>query len=71
MGYEGYMKARNNVRRIRKMDTLENRNVRKMILITPSLAEKLKKVSKMRNQSQNDLVNKGVESYLKRFLKDE
>ena len=69
MGYEGYMKARNNVRRIRKMDTLENRNVRKMILITPSLAEKLKKVSKMRNQSQNDLVNKGVESYLKRFLK--
>lgn len=53
------------------MDTLENRNVRKMILITPSLAEKLKKVSQMRNQSQNDLVNKGVESYLKRFLKDE
>lgn len=49
------------------MDTLNNRSVRKQILLTEEDNEKLKKVSDHTGLSQNEIINKGLSSYLKRY----
>lgn len=49
------------------MDVLNNRTVRKQILLTEEDNEKLKKVSDHTGLSQNEIVNKGLSSYLKRY----
>lgn len=47
--------------------TIENRNIRKAILITDSQNEKLQKVSREKGLSQNEIFNKALDSYLARF----
>ena len=49
------------------MDVLNNRSVRKQILITEDDKEKLSAVSKRTGLSENELINRGLTSYLKRF----
>lgn len=49
------------------MDVLNNRSVRKQILLTEASAEKLKKVSAAKNLSQNEIINKALDAYLARF----
>ena len=47
----------------------QNRSVRKQILLTEEDNETLKKVSKITGYSQNEIINKGLVAYLKRFSK--
>jgi hypothetical protein len=49
------------------MNVLQNKSVRKQILLTEEDAAKLESVSKGLNLSQNEIVNRGLTSYLKRF----
>ena len=49
------------------MDVLNNKSVRKQILLTEDDAAKLKSVSEGTGLSQNELVNRGLTSYLKRY----
>lgn len=49
------------------MDILNNRSVRKQILITSDDKEKLTSVSKATGLSENEIVNRGLTSYLKRY----
>ena len=49
------------------MDILNNRSVRKQILLTEDDKEKLSAVSKGTGLSENELINRGLTSYLKRF----
>lgn len=49
------------------MDILNNRSVRKQILITSEDKEKLTAVSKATGLSENEIVNRGLTSYLKRY----
>lgn len=49
------------------MDILNNRSVRKQILLTEEDNEKLKRVAKHTKQSQNEIINKGLTAYLKRY----
>lgn len=51
------------------MDILNNRNVRKQILLTEDDANKLKVVSEHIGCSQNEVINKGLSAYLKRYNK--
>lgn len=51
------------------MDILNNRNVRKQILLTEDDASKLKAVAEATNQSQNEIINKGLSAYLARYKK--
>ena len=44
-----------------------NRSVRKAVLITPDQNTKLEKVSKEKNLSQNEIINKALDAYLARF----
>lgn len=46
---------------------LENRNIRKMILIPESTDAKLKELSETKGWSQNEIINRSLEAYLKRF----
>ena len=48
---------------------LNNRSVRKQILITEDDAAKLKVVSDKTNQSQNEIINKSLSAYLARYKK--
>ena len=48
---------------------IQNRNVRKQILLTEEDNEKLKIVSEATGLSQNEIVNKGLSAYLSRFKK--
>ena len=51
-------------------DTLtQNRSVRKQILLTEEDNDTLKKVSELTGNSQNEIINKGLTAYLKRFSK--
>lgn len=51
------------------MDILNNRSVRKQILLTEDDASKLKTVAEATNQSQNEIINKGLSAYLARYKK--
>ena len=46
---------------------LNNRSVRKQILLTEASADKLKRVSASKNLSQNEIINKALDAYLARF----
>jgi len=48
-------------------EVTQNRDVRKNFLITGELNQKLQDVAKRKYMSQNEIVNKALESYLKRF----
>ena len=48
---------------------IQNRSVRKQILLTEEDNETLKKVSELTGYSQNEIINKGLSAYLKRFTK--
>ena len=48
---------------------IQNRSVRKQILLTEEDNETLKKVSEITGYSQNEIINKGLSAYLKRFSK--
>ena len=48
---------------------MQNRSVRKQILLTEDDNETLKKVSELTGYSQNEIINKGLSAYLKRFSK--
>ena len=48
---------------------IQNRSVRKQILLTEEDNETLKKVSELTGYSQNEIINKGLVAYLKRFTK--
>ena len=48
---------------------MQNRSVRKQILLTEEDNETLKKVSELTGYSQNEIINKGLAAYLKRFTK--
>lgn len=43
------------------------RSVRKAVLITEEQNEKLEKVSKEKELSQNEIINKALDAYLARF----
>ncbi|MBQ5917359.1 MAG: hypothetical protein IIW92_02195 [Lachnospiraceae bacterium] len=43
------------------------RSVRKAVLITVEQNEKLEKVSKEKELSQNEIINKALDAYLARF----
>ena len=43
------------------------RSVRKAVLITVEQNEKLEKVSKEKEHSQNEIINKALDAYLARF----
>lgn len=45
----------------------EKRNKRKQFLFPESLIQKMESICNDKGMSQNELVNKSVESYLKRF----
>lgn len=51
------------------MNVLNNRSVRKQILLTEEDNEKLKKVAEHTKLSQNEIINKGLSAYLKRYNK--
>lgn len=44
-----------------------NRNIRKQILLTEEDANTLKKVSEITGFSQNEIINRGLSAYLKRY----
>ena len=46
---------------------IQNRNVRKQILLTEEDNNNLKKVSEITGLSQNEIINKGLVAYLKRY----
>lgn len=46
---------------------VENRNVRKQILLTEEAANTLKQVSEITGFSQNEIINRGLCAYLKRY----
>ena len=48
---------------------VENKTIRKQFLFTSSMTSKLKKVSEIRGESQNEIVNKALAAYLSRFDK--
>lgn len=48
---------------------LNNRNVRKQILLTEADNEKLLIVSEKTGLSQNEIINKGLSAYLSRYKK--
>ena len=48
---------------------MQNRSIRKQILITEEDNNTLKKVSELTGYSQNEIINKGLVAYLKRFTK--
>ena len=54
---------------VEKMDILKNRSVRKQILITEETSDNLKQVAKFTGMSQNEIINKGLSAYLKRYSK--
>lgn len=49
------------------MNVIENRSVRKAVLITPNQQEKLLKISEEKHLSQNEIINKALDAYLARF----
>lgn len=48
---------------------IQNRSVRKQILLTEEDNETLKKVAELTGFSQNEIINKGLVAYLKRYAK--
>ena len=48
---------------------VQNRCVRKQILLTEEDNDTLKKVSELTGYSQNEIINKGLVAYLKRYAK--
>lgn len=46
---------------------MKNRSVRKQILLTEEDNNTLKKVSEITGLSQNEIINKGLVAYLKRY----
>lgn len=46
---------------------IQNRSVRKQILLTEEDNNTLKKVSELTGLSQNEIINKGLVAYLKRY----
>ena len=46
---------------------IQNRSVRKQILLTEEDNNNLKKVSELTGLSQNEIINKGLIAYLKRY----
>lgn len=46
---------------------MKNRSVRKQILLTEEDNDTLKKVSELTGLSQNEIINKGLVAYLKRY----
>lgn len=46
---------------------MQNRSVRKQILLTEEDNNNLKKVSELTGLSQNEIINKGLVAYLKRY----
>lgn len=46
---------------------MKNRSVRKQILLTEEDNNTLKKVSELTGLSQNEIINKGLVAYLKRY----
>lgn len=48
---------------------VQNRCVRKQILLTEEDNETLKKVAELTGFSQNEIINKGLVAYLKRYAK--
>lgn len=46
---------------------IQNRCVRKQILLTEEDNNNLKKVSELTGLSQNEIINKGLVAYLKRY----
>ena len=48
---------------------IKNRSVRKQILLTEEDNNTLKKVSELTGLSQNEIINKGLVTYLKRYKK--
>lgn len=48
---------------------VQNRSVRKQILLTEEDNETLKKVAELTGYSQNEIINKGLVAYLKRYAK--
>lgn len=48
---------------------VQNRCVRKQILLTEEDNETLKKVAELTGFSQNEIINKGLVAYLKRYTK--
>lgn len=46
---------------------IQNRSVRKQILLTEEDNNTLKKVSEFTGLSQNEIINKGLVAYLKRY----
>lgn len=48
---------------------IQNRKIRKQILLTEEDNEKLKIVSEATGLSQNEIINKGLSAYLARYKK--
>ena len=48
---------------------MKNRSIRKQILLTEEDNNTLKKVSELTGLSQNEIINKGLVAYLKRYKK--
>lgn len=46
---------------------IQNRKVRKQILLTEEDNNNLKKVSEITGLSQNEIINKGLTAYIKRY----
>lgn len=46
---------------------IQNRSIRKQILLTEKDNNDLKKVSELTGLSQNEIINKGLVAYLKRY----
>ena len=46
---------------------IQNRSIRKQILLTEEDNNTLKKVSELTGLSQNEIINKGLSAYLKRY----
>lgn len=49
------------------MTDYENKTIRKNFLLPGSLDEELRRVSFEKHMSQNEIVNKALRAYLKRF----
>ena len=45
----------------------EKRDVRKQFLLDETTAADLKKASKLKNMSENEIVHRAIQAYLKRF----
>lgn len=50
-------------------EVLQNRTVRKQIILTEDAAAKLKAVSEGTGLSQNEIVNRGLSAYMSKFKK--